>query len=134
MLRHSADMQSSLGRISSDWLRCLTEARVCAGEEYLSSPVAYYKQHDVSAYIELACVDGWHDLIALHFPELLERIMVAIEGVRYWKSLSAFRGIECSECINVVFHCYGGQNRSAAVACFRGLRVCALWGWGNILW
>ena len=110
------DMQLRFGASKSFWQEYMTPPRVCAWEEYLLAPEDYYKRRGVYAYIESACADGWNNLIALQFPELVRRIMVEVNKIMFVNAYAA----NCRDghnCINVVFHCYGGQNRSAAAAC-----------------
>ena len=84
-------------------------------EKYMREPLAFYRELNV-AYVEETSADAQWNAIERHFPSVIRRVWAHV--VRLYHSIDcdvAERPQIQSE-INILFHCYGGRNRSASNA------------------
>ncbi|CAJ1397256.1 unnamed protein product [Effrenium voratum] len=76
-------------------------------EEYMQDQAAFYRQLGIQ-YVEEATADERWNAIERHFPRVIRSLRNHMEALRSRPEPPAN--------VNILFHCYGGRNRSAAAA------------------
>ena len=85
--------------------KAMTENRLAQASEYLRGPYAFYARLGIQ-YVEHGVADESHNSVKDIFPTVCKDVHNALEAV--------FSAQRDNPTASVMFHCYGGRNRSAA--------------------
>ena len=92
------------------WDKNMDQQRLEAAHSYFQhGGRAFYEKMGVH-YVEEAAADDWHNVVAQHFPNVNKQVLESIQAMMRDPSKQAKK-------IHVLFHCYGGRNRSAVAMC-----------------
>ena len=106
--RYQWDADKTDSRYKRLFHNCLSEDfQQKVEEEYMQDQAAFYRQLGIE-YVEEATADGRWNVIERHFPRVIQSLRNHMETVRSRPAPSAT--------VNILFHCYGGRNRSTAAA------------------
>ena len=121
-------------KYAEEWNRdeSVKKAREASAKDYFEAgPAAFYETHGVTGYVEEASADSQRNVISEHFHVVNEQVWRHIRNVQKRgvppageqknavgtseQDSRTSRGAR--EKCTVLFHCYGGRNRSAAAMC-----------------